>query len=289
MSDDILAPPGDSPVDCGTCFLCVAGCFARDQVSVAWTDEAWHPAADVQPLIDDAWQRAVDNATGSGADLFDGPLVRLDRCAVDGGRLCLATRPTGYRHFVGTNRANAVLRFQHGPEVLADPLGTSGLVVTTDGLLMMGRRSHRVVEYPGSVHPFGGCMEPDGSGGAPDPFHAALKELAEETGIGPQRVSAIVCIGMVRDKLTYQPELVFDITVALDAAATRHSAASADDAHEHTELVEVRDDPVEVARYIETNIRDLTPVTPGALLLHGRRAWGHDWYAATLASLKSHA
>jgi len=47
-----------------------------------------------------------------------------------------------------------------GEQYLADPLGISCTVMTSDGFLVFGRRGPRVVFHAGFLHTFGGLLEP---------------------------------------------------------------------------------------------------------------------------------
>ncbi|MCE5326187.1 MAG: NUDIX hydrolase [Planctomycetaceae bacterium] len=294
MSEPALCPARDEPLDAGTSFLPLACSLDPRQVAATWSPQP-APAlpADQQKRIDAAWEQALAKAARRGARLFDGPLCRLMDFSFAEGRLELHLSPTSYKQFVGTNRSDPTARLFGG--TLADPLGVIALVLTSDGQILLGRRSKTVAEYPDLIHPVGGCLDwhgrdlspGDAHAPLPDPLAALMTELEEETGVTAPHVSAAACIGLVRDKRTYQPEIVYDLTVDLDAAAIRQAALTAADAHEHTEMIAIPDDPVDLARFIETHLCQTTPATPGALLLHGRSRWGNAWFTSVRAMLRA--
>lgn len=277
----------DGPRDCGTFFLDVVGAFSRSGVGVQWSDQRRACNDELARLIDQSWEVALWQARKAGRDLYDGPMCRLISYTAGDGRLDLTLGPVSYKEFVGTNQTQAYVRYLHGPEVLADPLGVSAAVISADGFLLLGRRSTRVMQYPERLHPVGGTVEPGQGDSPPDPFQSILDELLEKTGVGPDSVADITLLGLVRDKNTVQPELVFDVRLNVDAAAVRQGARSAVDAGEHTDIVPLRDHPASVVTFLEQNFSQLTPVGLAALLLHGQQHWGSGWFAAARGYLRS--
>lgn len=278
---------GDGTRDCGTFFLDVVGKFSRHDVTVHWSDERPKCVDEVSRLIDQSWEMALWEARKIGQTLFDGQMCRLISYGADHGGLDLTLGPVSYKEFVGTNQTQAYVRYLHGPEVLADPLGVSAAVISADGFLLLGRRSKRVMQYPGRLHPIAGTVEPRQGPDMPDPFQSMLDEFAEETGITLDHVTDISVLGLVRDKNTVQPELIFDLKVGVDAAAVRQGAATAVDAEEHTDIVPVRDHPATVVTFLQQNFSELTPVGLAMLLLHGQQHWGSGWFAAARGYLRS--
>ena len=278
---------GDGPRDCGTFFLDVVGTFAPTDVTVQWSDQRRQCNDELARLIDQAWELALWQAKKAGQTIFDGPMCRLISYAVDAGRFDMTLGPVSYKEFVGTNQTQAYVRYLHGPEVLADPLGVSASIITADGFLLLGLRSTHVMQYPERLHPIGGTVEPRDETNLIDPFQSMLDEFNEETGVALDNVSDITLLGLVHDKNTVQPELIFDLKVDVDAAAVRRGAETAVDAEEHTNIVPVRDHPAAVVTFLEQNFSLLTPVGLAALLLHGQQHWGSGWFAAARGYLRS--
>jgi 8-oxo-dGTP pyrophosphatase MutT (NUDIX family) len=191
-----------------------------------------------------------------------------------------------FREFLGTNYAHPHLVHTAGPEVLASPLGVSAAVVTSDGFVVLARRSDRVTWHRGMVHPIGGVVELDDGDRPPHPFDAVLAELKEETGVAAPPAEAVVCLGLVRDKGLCQPELVFRIEVDADVRTLRASARSAAEGDEHDELLAVRDRPTSAVSFIERHAAETTPVALATLLLHGLNRWGSGWFATARGYLR---
>jgi 8-oxo-dGTP pyrophosphatase MutT (NUDIX family) len=106
-----------------------------------------------------------------------------------------------------------------------------------------------------------------------------LRELREETGLSRDAVRSLLCLGLVRDKLTLQPELVFEVITARDVPDIRASSADASDTAEHSELLHVGNNPSAVVAFIERNRDEMTPLATATLLLHGLHHWGCGWFA----------
>src|SRR6476619_7334639 len=94
---------------------------------------------------------------------------------------------------------NPQLADRFGADVLANPVGLSTALETSDGFLLMGRRNERVAYYPGRLHPFAGFR----------------RELGEELSLDEPDVPLIRCTGIVEDVALRQPELIFRVECAL--------------------------------------------------------------------------
>ncbi|MFW6132310.1 MAG: hypothetical protein ACOC8F_00325 [Planctomycetota bacterium] len=277
-------PPDETaqgPRDCGTFLLDLVGSYAPQQVAVRWSEAPRPTCPEVDRLIARTWTDRARRAEHEGWMFYDGALCRLTEWSADDGVLTLTLGAVSYREFLGTNATHAHIRYVHGPEVLADPLGVSAALTTAEGFLVLGRRSRRVMQYAGRIHPVGGLVEPGAEASAlPDPFLTMRAELEEELALDPQRVGRMLCIGLVRDKHTDQPELILDVTTDTEVGELRADQAAATDSAEHTGLEPVRDDPASLVNFIEQRYAKLTPVALATLLLHGLHSWGTGWFAA---------
>ncbi len=166
----------------------------------------------------------------------------------------------------------------------ANPIGTSATVIASDGWLLFGRRSDRVICHAGYVHTFGGGLEPADGLGQPeiDPFSCIQRELNEELGITPAEITQMSCLGLLRDPSVHQPELIFDAWVELPRAEIEARMAPDGPEQEHAELLACREEPRAMTEFAR-HTRLLAPIALGALLLHGLQLFGRDWYNRTLA------
>lgn len=224
--------------------------------------------------IDRAWDAAN---TQRGVELFDGPLCRLEDLAVDGDGLHLRLSPTGYRLFIGTNGRHPQWAEEYGRQVMADPVGTSAILLSSDGVLVFGRRSQRVALYPGFIHPFGGTLEPPAEATVLDPFAEMRRELMEEVGIDADDIADLRIIAVVEDRHLRQPELLY-------AARTRLTTATITqrlDRHEHSGCWMLPDEQQHLEAVLHSD-DTITPVLAGALLAWGWRRFGDEWLDAHL-------
>lgn len=272
--------------DCGTFFIDVAGHFTRQQVEIHWADQPRPTDAATERAIEETWQAQSELARPAQRKLYNGQLCRLVNYS-GGQMLSLTVGPVTYREFVGTNLFNARLRYSQGPEVLANPLGVSAAVTTTDGFIVLALRSNRVAFHANRIHPIGGMVQPPSPASPPPhPYDAMLTELTEETGMAADRVRQMLCLGMVRDKSIVQPELIFDVDLDVDVPQLRQGHQVAVDGAEHADLMPVRNLPASVVEFIRGHFDQLTPVALAALLLHGSRRWGTGWFTAARGFLR---
>lgn len=255
------------------------GAAKPDQVDVRYAEQPRPSSPDVERLIAQTWDSALEQARAENRLLYDAPLVRLNRWRHDGHRLHLDLGLTSYRDFVGTHFHNAGWIRAHQPEAQANALGVSVLPLTRDGQLVLGRRGPRVARHEGWTHPFGGMVEPAdrANAGVINVFLAARRELGEELAVPPDQVSAWLLVALVRDADLDQPELIFEAALAPSATETARSFERRGDHEEHDALCFIPDDPESLAAFLHRRLR-LTPVAQAALLLHGRRHFGEEWY-----------
>lgn len=244
----------------------VIGEFNRADVIARWVDRP-APPIEMEKQIEQAWRQAQSRP---GIQLFDGPLCRLERFRA-GEKLELELTRTSYKIFWGTNLTNPSLADQYGPGVLANPVGLSCALESSDGHLMLGRRSASVAYYPLRVHPFAGSLEP---AERLDVFADVERELAEELALSPPDIARILCVGMVEDISIRQPELVFHVRSTLPRSRIERML----DAAEHEACVAIESRP----QALETALKDpaLTPVALGTALLWGRGHFGAAWFDA---------
>src|SRR5205807_10600589 len=121
----------------------VTGDWPVGRIRTAWAPSTRRIHTAVEHMIAQAWQRAIDG----GVKLFDGPMCRLESWTENGEMLNLVLSKTSYKPFFGTNLTNARVADEYGPEVLANPVGLSCALVTSDGFLALGRRNAQVAYY----------------------------------------------------------------------------------------------------------------------------------------------
>src|SRR5687767_2626134 len=143
-------------------------------VAARWAEKSRPIIPEVEALIDAAWAEAQRRA---GVRLVDGPMCRLEAWSASPARLELVVAGGSYKPFLGTHLSHPEPADRFGPHALANPVGVSPALETSDGYLMLGRRNASVAYYPSRIHPFAGALDPRDRS---DVFAAVRRELAEE-------------------------------------------------------------------------------------------------------------
>jgi hypothetical protein len=257
------------------------GDWSRSALRVTWTASGRRTVPEVERVIENSWEAA---ARRLGDKLFDGPMCRLERWSATPDHLDLTLSRTSYKPFLGTNLHHADLADTFGPDILANPVGLSTALQTSDGWLLLGRRNDSVAYYPNRVHPFAGALEPPTcDGDALDVFAEVLRELREELSLSPADLSDLRCIGLAEDPALRQPELIF----AAASTRTRAEIEATLDREEHHSTYPVRATASDVRADVGVGV--LTPVAVAVLLLWGRGAFGEAWFAAAAAATAGRA
>lgn len=202
----------------------------------------------VEAAIDRAWTEV--NAR-PGVSLFDGPVCRLESFEASPARLELAVSQTSYRINVGTNFCHPEFDDQFGRAVMANPVGVSAGLISSDFQLIMGRRNGSVAYYPHMLHPFAGSLEVRDSINL---FDDVRRELREELRLHAEAIHRIECIGIVEDSRLRHPETIFYVHSNLTARTLQKQVLL--DEHGSSHFV-----PANIHSLREFALRaDLTPV-----------------------------
>lgn len=249
------------------------GDWTPRDVRVRWVESGRRVVPEVERLIDEAWQRALKRP---GVKLFDGPMCRVERWHAADGRLELDLSVTGYKAFLGTNMSHPELAERFGRDVMANPVGVSPALQTSDGFLLLGRRNETLAYYPNRTHPFAGALEPRDNG---DLFAAVRRELAEELALGDDDIIDVRCTGIAEDRALRQPELLFRVSTS----RTRRQIEAQVHAEEHGGSAAILVD----AKAVAEAIRDpaFTPVAVASLLFWGRIRFGEKWFGESAREL----
>ena len=254
------------------------------QLFQSWSDAPRPTTPSVEEMIARTWEVETAVAREESRTLFNGKVGRLMGVQASPSALTLRLGETCYRDFVGTNLFHAAEVARLNPSFLADALGISALVITRDGYIVLGRRSRKVVFHAEHLHTFGGLLEEaDRTPQGYDLAGSVRRELLEELGLNVADLSAMTITGLVRDRAIQQPELIFDVHFASTKGELSTTFAARHD-DEHTGIEFVADDPDSVLAFLRHTSK-VTPVAQAALLLHGKHAWGNQWYESTCVAL----
>jgi len=266
----------------------VEGRFTSDQLNVAYEPTPRATTPELERRIKEEWRVRTAEAAEAGRLLFDGELLRYVTHEVRDDQFRLTVGPTCYRDFVGTNLYNRHHLTEYGWARFANPVGTTATLVTTEDLIVFGRRSDRVAWHAGYVHTFGGALEAvdRAADGMVDAFAAVRRELKEEIALTEADIDQLTCAGLIRDREIHQPELLFEARLGISFRELLIRVSQAEAGNEHRGLVALAGEPHLVAPFLRASGR-VAPVAVGALLLHGRHRWGEDWYQDVTGALSA--
>jgi len=154
-------------------------------------------------------------------------------------------------------------------------LGVSVVVITADQQLLIIKRSDQVAASPNQFDLFGGHIDPelhqtpqDGGTPVPNPFAAITLELAEELALRTAQIARLEGIGLIVNRLTSQPELIFRCLTNITADEAFHQARSAKDRQEYSHLICIPNDSEKLEKVCLKYAQDFSPSGLGGLWLH---------------------
>ncbi len=186
-------------------------------------------------FVESVWQKAIQHAYENDRELYNSSLFKLNQVAVteQEGNPCLTLHigNTDYRHYVAARHSEAN-KYLLTP---ADPIGTSVILVTSDGYVPVGLRSLRMEVNPGRYFTFGGffdrALDVDMSTGMPDIFACLRRELREELDIDVP-MQDLRILGVVYDNRHPHPEVCATVHI-------KQNKAEIEEAHWNAELSEL--------------------------------------------------
>ncbi|HEY0009353.1 MAG TPA: NUDIX hydrolase [Tepidisphaeraceae bacterium] len=241
--------------------------YAPECVRTVWVESGRQIEPAVEAAIEAAWR---ETNSRPGVSLFDGPIGRFEGFSVDGGVITIRLSRTSYRIFVGTNFSNPGFADTYGEQVMANGLGVSAGLLTSDGYIIMGRRNGSVAYYPHRVHPFAGSLE---VADVIDLAANARRELCEEANLQAADLAEIHLLCLAEDRLLRHPESIFMARTVLSRATIERQV----DPAEHHDSWAVEATATAISRAV-VDCADLTPIARAVLLAFGRHAFGEQWF-----------
>jgi 8-oxo-dGTP pyrophosphatase MutT (NUDIX family) len=166
---------------------------------------------------------------------FDGSLLRMASYWVDGERLSIAASRTRFSAYVATRHPAFASEYPDADR--ADPLGLTAIVLTTDGNVIVTKRSLLADQNPGGLYLIGGYAEPGESDGRVDLFNEIAREVEEEIAVRDVSRSEAIAIGLAYDPVFCHPELFLLMPSKSTAADILSGADAAPDRNEASELL----------------------------------------------------
>ena len=243
--------------------------WAPEQLRSLWRPSGLRHTPDQQAAIAAAWQQATSRP---GVNLFDGGLCRLEDFTADAQGAIVGLSPTGYQAFIGSNCTHPEWAEIHGHGALADALGTSVALLSSDGWAVFGRRGPHLALYPNLPHPVGGTLE-IGDGVTPvDITEELLREVREEVGLDDRDFLDVRILALSEDRRFRQPEMVWLVQTGRSRAELEQRIAR----DEHTAAWSIRADP-DVLLAALVPLVDMTGVMRAVLVSLGWKLGGEAW------------
>ncbi|MBI4149122.1 NUDIX hydrolase [Candidatus Woesearchaeota archaeon] len=175
------------------------------------------------------------------------PLYRCSGIALQGTGVDIHIGLTDFYEYAGTNIAGITDRVHrkllmdagiadtgNSGEYFANPFSACAAVVTSEGDVLLGRRSGSAALYPNALHVLGGtCKPPEKM----DITAAVLRELQEEMGITGQDIREMHLTGIVRNRDALLPEAVFVAYTSIGKEELGERWRGARDRREHSDII----------------------------------------------------
>jgi hypothetical protein len=250
------------------------GVFPRDAIVTQYTRKVnvrWEGRAEA--YIRRTWNSYLRSSRGRGVKVYNGDLLRLDDHCHEMGVLRMHVSDVDFRTYVGTALPAFTEAFPEAPR--ANPLAVCIVLVTSDGRIVIERRS-QIDAYRGRYHVIAGFMEKDAdtTNGGPDPFEVINREVREELGVvldGEPRATGLIRTAM-GSEVCFSSSLSISFKALLETKAGARTDAEIDD------LLGIGDSPTSVVSFLVEHSADVVPSGRACLLLHGRVAYGEQWY-----------
>ncbi|MFT5048939.1 MAG: hypothetical protein ACI8QZ_000326 [Chlamydiales bacterium] len=254
--------------DPGAYEMLVHASFAPSAIDARYEAVLAPVPPELRRTLEAEWPGRVEKAAREGVHLTNGHLLRLTDYRATDSTLRLTLGDTTYAEFLGSNCVPQ--RHAETPwSSLANPLGTSALIVTADNKLVLGLRGDKVMHMRNQLHTIGGMFEAaDLIDGVVDATGSILREVREELGVGDTDIANVVCRGLIREIQHLQPELMFEVQVNLTYADVQDTWRAAESRDEHAQLIAIRDDRDSIAEFLASN-PIMAPQARAALELRG--------------------
>jgi len=190
--------------------ILISGNFSQNEIKIKWNPSLRLLPIPLMERIEAYWNKAVEQ-TSKSQYIFNGELCRLNGWKIEQNRLNLYLGRTNYKELLYSNNFIQEVHEQFGTEFLANALGVSAILVSLDEESILIERSDTVGEYPGRIDVLGGHIHPleHAVARVPDPFLAIKAEIHEEVNLQLTEQEPINCLGLIENKATKKPELIF--------------------------------------------------------------------------------
>lgn len=259
--------------------LLTEGRFSPDQIDVEVTEPGatLMRSPESESYIERRWQEHLAAGNKPWPNDLKPTRYRLASVAVTGGRLKIKLDPcVSYKDHIGSLTREFEDTFGH--DFVPDALAVTVVVTTVDNQTLVTLRNMKTDYKPGGYHvSVGGFMDIRKE---TNPAAATLRETEEETGIKPEEIENLVCLGAAYNPWTLHTDLIFEAKTTLTAAELLERAHD-----DENELLFVPMEKSSFEYWMLEAMHANVVITMAAMVLVGQRLYGHEWRETMLRAL----
>jgi len=256
--------------------LLVRGKFAPDGLRLHVQGKRKSYPPELREFIEQTWREVQDDAEKNGRKIYNERLFSLLMYQVRHGVLNLLLGETDYKELTGTNFSIQEWTGSRDEKLLSDGVAICSTIITEDGFLILGRRSREVHRGRGKLHVCAGHPVPDHVltpermlAGENLLFAEMKREIMEEFHIPADHVAGMVCLGLIRSRLSRKPEVLFQTFVKVPRKKVLVLYDAAEDKGEHQDIFFVPSEQAPLIDFLKTYYREFTSPGLAAVVFHG--------------------
>jgi 8-oxo-dGTP pyrophosphatase MutT (NUDIX family) len=224
-------------------------------------------------------QLVCEKLKESGRVINPLPLYRFLSYSLTEAGITLNLGLTNYTEYIGTNISHPEWLHVYGEDTMSNALAMSGSTETSDGKIIVEKRSNEVGEYPGYYHCIpSGHLHPEDT-----PLTGITRELYEELGITEKEIDEIVCTGLVLNLEYHKHELTFALKVSVNSEEI--SSRPKVDSWEAASIEFLPKDAHILKVWLIEHLSLCAPPGHASLLLAGKRSFGQNWFTDVISSM----
>ena len=159
--------------------------------------------------------------------IFNGKVFSYINSHIKGENIIITIMETDFMAYTGTNLNP---HFDGTDDEMANVLGITVILHTSDDKFLMGKRSKLVSEGQNMWHTIGGNLD------STDISGNMLRELEEEVNITADTIERFLIIGLVKNCRSHRLEMLFYAKTSLTSYDIEKKMPTSIDAFEHTEM-----------------------------------------------------
>lgn len=256
----------------------VSGSFSPENVEIEQGDVPF--TGDEKGIVDTEWDKINTQRVSEGKNPYrDEPQIAMaTQPMVEDNKLKLKVYPSSFKYSVVIKNPEIASQL---PDFKGN-MGTNIVVRTEDGKLMVIQRDPDALIKPGAMSVPGGFPDTDKDldDGIWNPFLTIERETREETGIEKEELGGLTVSGVVINKQSAGPGIMFYGSTRLtsEEIKVRNGLSEDEKKEEDIKIRFIDDDKTEIERAILWWAFSPSPSGASALALYGKNKFGDEWF-----------